>query len=87
MRDQGTRPESAAALVAKLHEDRDVVEPFVDRLVQRLREKHPELNITAEDVSLSIEVRPRGAVIDPLSQAALRLRRMLSDMDKEGVVL
>ena len=54
----------------------------------RLREKHPEMNITAADVALSIEVTvERDALVDPLSQASLRLRRVLSEMAAEGVVV
>lgn len=69
----------------KIVEDRDVVEPFLERLLLRLRERHPQ--ITMDDVTMLIEVRVPGASVDPLSPAAIRIRRLLADMDKEGVVL
>ena len=68
--------------LSKLKEDRDVVEPFIERLMQRLREKHP--HIALEDVSLHIEVSlPAGATRNPFFD----VYRLLVEMDKEGVVI
>lgn len=63
----------------KIVEDRDVVEPFIQRLMQRLQERLPRENIRLEDISLTIEVR--------VLNGPARLLRMLDDMLKEGVVL
>ncbi len=70
--------------LSKLVHDRDVVEPFIARLVERLRERHP--GITLDDITVSIEVDVRAG--NPFDEPArLRFLRMLRDMDKEGVVL
>ncbi len=70
--------------LSKLVEDRDVVAPFVERLLLRLAEKYP--GVTLADVTLSIDVlRPSGPGVP--SDASIRIRRMLSEMDREGVVL
>lgn len=69
--------------LANIKEDRDVVEPFVERLLLRLREKHPELELTTDDLSVVIEVRPRRGY--SLAATSIRIRRMLSDMEKEGI--
>jgi len=70
--------------LSKLREDRDVVEPFVDRLMMRLRAVYPDVRL--EHVTLSIEVlRPSGPGV--LSDAQVRIQRMLADMAKEGVVI
>lgn len=72
--------------LSKIAEDRDVVEPFVGRLLQRLRDKYPHLDITADCVTVLIEVNlpnsDGGAV-----GASIRIRRMLAEMEKEGVTL
>lgn len=71
--------------LSNLKEDRDVVEPFVERLLVRLREKHPD--VTLSDITISIEVSRPGSVFDPLGSASIRIRRMLDEMAKEGVVV
>ena len=63
----------------KLKLDRDVAEPFIRRLMERIHEHHPGEDIRLEDVSMWIEVRCAGG----LGQ----VHRMLSDMVKEGVVV
>lgn len=70
--------------LSKLKEDRDVVEPFIERLMQRLRAIYPDCK--PEHVTLSIEVlRPSGPTA--LTDAQIRIRRMLAEMAKEDVVL
>lgn len=67
-------------------EDRDVVGPFVERIMLRLRERHP--GITPDAVTILIEINPpgdHGPAVD--ATAANRIRRLLSDMEKEGVTL
>lgn len=53
-----------------LVEDRDVVDPFVDRLMARLGERHPDLR--PEDVVILVEVRASGPVMDPLGRPPSR---------------
>lgn len=72
--------------LTKIVEDRDVVAPFIERTLLRLREKHP--GVTMDDVTVLIEVRvPGSPTLGECESAVVRLRRMLRDMDKEGVVL
>lgn len=66
----------------KMEEDRDVVRPFVERLLLRLREKHPGSNLTMDDIDIIVEVKVTGPCIDPFGSAAVRIRRMLSEMDR-----
>lgn len=68
--------------LTKLKEDRDVVEPFIERLMQRLRERHPD--VRPEHVSLHIVVNLPGV---PARNPFFDAYRMLADMEKEGVVI
>lgn len=68
-----------------IKEDRDVVEPFVERLLQRLRERHPTLDITRDDISVFIEVRPQNP--QPMDAARIAIRRMLREMEEDGVII
>lgn len=73
--------------MGKLGEDRDVVGPFIERLLQRLRERHPGVDLTLDDITVTVEVSLGGPGGLGALSASNRLRRMLSDMNKEGVVL
>ncbi len=78
------RSGTALSDLGDIKDDRDVVEPFVERLMLRLRAVHPD--VRPEHVTLSIEVlRPSGP--DSSSDASKRIRRMLAEMAKEGVVI
>ena len=67
----------------KYTEDRDVLEPFVRRTLARVRERHP--SVTLEDITVVIEVKTPSPNVG--LDAKLRFARLLSDMDREGVVL
>lgn len=61
----------------KLKEDRDVVEPFVRRLFQRVQERFPDEHLRLSDISLKVEVNvPSGTG---------QIHRMLTEMINEGV--
>lgn len=61
----------------KLKEDRDVVEPFVRRLYQRVQERFPAEHLRLSDISMQIEVNVPSGIG--------QIHRMLSEMIKEGV--
>lgn len=63
--------------IDKLKEDRDVVEPFARRLLQRIQERHPDDDIRLCDIDLTIGVRRLNG--------AAQIHRMLGDLLKEGV--
>lgn len=72
---------SLRAVLEKLVEDRDVVEPFAERMLQRLREKHPGKTITLDDVVFRVEVAVREDRDRPWA-AYIEASRMLATMNK-----
>jgi len=69
----------------QIKEDRDVAEPFFNRLLQRAREKHPGAVITMDDIAIVVHVTVRtpGGSVDALK----RVHRLLDDVVKESVGL
>ncbi len=65
--------------IEHLKDDRDVVEPFAERLLLRLRQKHPNEDIRLGDIDLTIGLR--------LLNGPAQIHRMLDDMIKESVVI
>ena len=67
-----------------LREDVDVVRPFAERLLQRVREHHP--HATMSDIELRLAVTERGFGGGPGSQETVAgAHKLLSDMVKESV--
>ena len=63
--------------IERLHDDRDVVEPFAYRLLQRIQERFPGEDIRLEDIGFQIEIRKLNG--------PAQIHRMLNDMIKESV--
>ena len=67
--------DALSAVIDRLKNDRDVVEPFAHRLLERVRERHP--HATLDDIGLKITVDLHESGGRSLTEVHQLLRDML----------